>query len=174
MSRKFSLYLFSTYSYFSNLLFIALELLPYTLRTIVFKLILGRLGSGVMIDYGTYLRYPSKIYIGDSVSINRSCGFFPSHRAKGGTITIGNKVAIGPYVKVFAAGHDPKSMDLADTADPVVIHDFVWIGANSTILQGVEIGEGAVIAAGSVVASNVSPYTVVAGCPARFIKKREI
>jgi acetyltransferase-like isoleucine patch superfamily enzyme len=49
----------------------------------------------------------------------------------------------------------------------------VWIGFNSIILKGVTIGEGAVIAAGSVVTKDVSPYTIVGGNPAKFLKKIE-
>lgn len=54
---------------------------------------------------------------------------------------------------------------------PVVIHDKVWIGFGASILKGVVIGEGAVIGAGSVVTRDVPPYTVVAGNPARPIKR---
>ena len=49
----------------------------------------------------------------------------------------------------------------------------VWIGSNSVILKGVSIGEGAIIAAGAVVTKDVQPYTIVGGCPAKFIKNRE-
>ncbi|MFN7691728.1 MAG: DapH/DapD/GlmU-related protein, partial [Bacteroidota bacterium] len=53
---------------------------------------------------------------------------------------------------------------------PIVIHDKVWISFNAIILKGVTIGEGAVVAAGSVVTKDVAPYTMVAGNPAKFIK----
>lgn len=59
-------------------------------------------------------------------------------------------------------------------AKPVKIENGVWIGFNSIVLKGVKIGEGAVIGAGSVVTKDVEPYTVVAGNPARFIKKIDI
>ena len=54
----------------------------------------------------------------------------------------------------------------------IVIGDDVWIGFGSIILSGVQIGQGAVVAAGSVVTRNVDPYTIVGGTPAREIKKR--
>ena len=54
---------------------------------------------------------------------------------------------------------------------PIKIGSNVWIGSNATVLQGVTIGDWAVIAAGAVVAKNVEPYTVVGGVPAKFIKK---
>lgn len=54
---------------------------------------------------------------------------------------------------------------------PVVISDKVWIGFNAIILRGVTIGEGAVVGAGSVVTKDVAPYTLVAGNPARVIRR---
>jgi acetyltransferase-like isoleucine patch superfamily enzyme len=56
---------------------------------------------------------------------------------------------------------------------PIIIQDKVWIGFNCIILKGVTIGEGAVVAAGSVVTSNVPPFTLVGGNPARIIKTLE-
>jgi maltose O-acetyltransferase len=65
-------------------------------------------------------------------------------------------------------------LDLPDTYGRVSIGDNVWIGGRSIILQGVKIGEGAVVAAGSVVTRDVDAYEVVAGVPAKPIKKRNI
>jgi len=174
MKRSTLLHLYTTYSFILNLVFSILDFLPYPIRILIFRLLLGKLGKAVLIDYGTYFRYPSKIEIGNNVAINRGCEFYASHQAKEGTILIGNNVAFGPHVKLFAAGHDYNTVDLVDTAKPIVIHDLVWIGGNSTILQGVIIGEGAVIGAGSVVTKNIPPYSIAVGNPAKVIKSREI
>jgi len=60
----------------------------------------------------------------------------------------------------------------ATTKGPIVVGDDVWIGEDSLILSGVNIGQGAVIAARSVVVKNVQPYTIVGGNPAKELKKR--
>ncbi|MCF8428665.1 MAG: acyltransferase [Bacteroidia bacterium] len=63
-----------------------------------------------------------------------------------------------------------KKWDFVESA-PIVIKDKCWIGFNVIILKGVTVGEGAIVAAGSVVTKNVEPYTLVAGNPAKFIKE---
>ena len=88
-----------------------------------------------------------------------------------GGISIGDDVLIGHNTVIATLNHveDPdKRGDMVPA--PVRIGDKVWIGANATILPGVTVGEGAVIAAGAVVTKDVAPRTVVAGVPARMIK----
>lgn len=172
MNRGIFVFLYSTYSFFLNLLYFVLDLLPYPPRILIFRLLFKGLGKGVLIDYGAYFRYPSKITLGDNTSINRGCELFAAHLALGGTITIGRNCALGPHVRIFAGGHNYNTKDLAVTAGPIMIDDFVWIGGNSTILPGVHIGEGAVIGAGSVVTRDIPPYTIAVGNPARVIKSR--
>lgn len=65
----------------------------------------------------------------------------------------------------------PSSADLPLKGDTVIGND-VWIGQNATIMPGVHIGDGAIIGVNSTVASDVQPYSIVAGNPARFIRKR--
>lgn len=60
----------------------------------------------------------------------------------------------------------------AISSGPIVIGNDVWIGANAIILSGVEVGDGAVVAAGSIVTKNVSPYAIVGGNPAKLIRYR--
>lgn len=166
--------LFSMYSYLFNLIYIILNFLPPFLRNIFFKIVCKEFGKYSYIDYGVYIRYPSKMIIGNNVSINRGCQFYLSFYSKTTTIFIDDNVLIGPNVVFFSAGHDISDKNFKDNADSIIINKNVWIGGNSTILQGVSIGEGAVVAAGSVVTKNVLPYTVVGGIPANFIKNREL
>lgn len=166
--------LFSTYSFAENLLRLVLELLPHPLRYWLFKVILAKLGSDSMIDYQTYFRYPWKISIGNGVWINRGCEFYGSMLAGNAQISIGDHSALAPRVRVLSATHDYHQLDLPDLAASVTIGQHVWIGAGATILPGVSIGDGAVVAAGSVVTRDVAPFSIVAGNPARFLKIREL
>lgn len=151
-----------------------LEVSPPPLRQLVYKILLKKLGKGSFIDYGTYIRYPFKVSIGNNVWINRNCSLYASGRIKNAEIILGNNVAIGPEVCIFSAGHDYNKLILPDIAKTVKIGDNVWIGGRSIILPGVEIGEGAVVGAGSIVTKNIGPYEIVAGNPAKFIKERKI
>lgn len=169
------MYLFNLYSWITSIGWIVLDLSPQILRNLVFKTILedfGNGGGGTTIDYKTYIRYPSKVSIGKGTTINRGCRFYASYHYKDVRIKIGNHVAVAPEVSFFAAGHDYTDLSLPDTAESIIVKDYVWIGARSIILQGVTIGEGAVVAAGSIVTKDVPPYTVAAGIPARVIKER--
>jgi acetyltransferase-like isoleucine patch superfamily enzyme len=94
-----------------------------------------------------------------------------------GGVTIGHRTLIGYRTQILSGNHTvpPKPQRIFDsghTKAPVKIGDDVWIGANTIILPGVEIGEGAVIAAGSVVTKNVPAFSYAAGIPARVIKER--
>ncbi|MBX5165264.1 MULTISPECIES: sugar O-acetyltransferase [unclassified Rhizobium] len=107
------------------------------------------------------------ISVGANVFINQGCHFMDM-----GGIAIGDDVMIGPKVTIVSAGHpvSPSKRRNGITAAPVIIGKNVWIGAAATILQGVTIGENAVIAAGAVVSRSVPANSMVAGVPARVIK----
>ena len=95
-----------------------------------------------------------------------------------GNISIGDNVMMGPFVVIVTTKHIFKDSNILirnqglDT-QPIVIENDIWIGAHSTILPGVTIGEGSIIAAGSVVTKDVPSKTVVAGIPARPIMNRQ-
>ena len=107
------------------------------------------------------------IRVGKRTFINSGCCF----QDQGG-IEIGDDVLIGQQVVIATLNHDLHPERRASmTPKPVKICDKVWIGAHATILAGVTVGEGAVVAAGAVVTRDVPPNTVVAGVPARVIKE---
>ena len=113
------------------------------------------------------------LLIGTNVEINDSC-----HIAALESITIGNYVLIASHV--YISDHDHGEITAEDLlkhpnqraliSSPVIIEDDVWIGEKATILKGVTVGKGSVIAAGAVVTKDIPPYSVAAGVPARVIK----
>jgi maltose O-acetyltransferase len=90
-----------------------------------------------------------------------------------GSITIGKSVSISGDVTILTADHDVNSISFEGKERLVVIDDFVWIGTKALILPGVVLGEGCVVAAGSVVTKDVQPYEIVGGVPAKKIGERE-
>jgi acetyltransferase-like isoleucine patch superfamily enzyme len=133
------------------------------------------IGENTIIHEFTYLRlYGGFIYIGNNCSINPFCVIY-GH----GGLKIGNNVRIAAHCTIIPANHiyaNPSIpiVEQGETMKGIMIHDDVWIGAGAIILDGVEIGEGSVVAAGAVITKSVPPYSVVAGVPARIIKKRGV
>ena len=87
-------------------------------------------------------------------------------------LIIGDNVNLGTRVTIWTAQHDYNSSSFEGIGSRVEICDYVWIASEATIMPGVIIGEGAVIAAKSLVTKNVNPYSVVAGIPAKEIAQR--
>lgn len=93
---------------------------------------------------------------------------------KRGSLTIGDRVSIAPRVTLILSSHSnasPTSNYVAHHDNVITIGDDAWIGAGAIIMNGVTIGEGSIIGCGSVVIRDVEPHTVVAGNPAKVIKK---
>ena len=110
------------------------------------------------------------IKIGKNVFINACCRF----QDQGG-IEIGDGSLIGHNTTIATLNHDFNPDKRANLhPSPVKIGKNVWIGSDSTILPGVEIGDGAVIGAGSIVTKNVPANSIAVGSPARVIKQIEI
>ena len=110
---------------------------------------------------------PWNVEMGSYVAIDDNVNLYSASK-----ITIGTKVAISREAFICTASHDITKPNRPLVTAPITICDGVWIGARAIILPGVTIGEGAVVAAGAVVTKDVEPFTVVAGNPAKFIKKR--
>jgi len=165
-------YMFFYYSFLNQFFNVILNLSPPPLRMLVLRMTLGKCGRGVLIDYGCYLRYPSKIHIGKQVSINRGCSFYPSFHFRDAYIILEDNVVIAPSVTFLGAGQDPRSLDLADIGSTIRVCSGAYIGANSTIRYGVTIGKNSIVAAGSVVVKDVEEGTIVGGVPAQRIRTR--
>ena len=96
---------------------------------------------------------------------------------KRGEIYIGDNVIMGGRIVFHTLNHNYNSKDIlivrqGVTLEPIKVGNDVWIGSDAIILPGVNIGEGCVIGAGSVVTKDVDPYSIVAGNPAKIIKNR--
>lgn len=174
MKRESKILIVTHYSYLWNFIIFLLDVLPPLIRILIFKFMFKHFGKSSFIDYKSYWRYPSKIIIGDNVSINRGCEFYPSFFIKDTYIKLGNNVVIGPNAVFHSATHDYKRLNLPNSSRSIIVKDNVWIGGNSIILPGVTIGEGTIIGAGSIVSKDIPPWSVVVGNPAKTIRRREI
>jgi acetyltransferase-like isoleucine patch superfamily enzyme len=120
------------------------------------------------------LRCGENIHLGNNSHINQYCCIWASKNSK---IVLGDNLLMGPGVKMFSSNHssqigEPMNIQPYVEKDIIIGND-VWLGANAVIVAGVTIGDGAIVAAGSVVTKNVEPYTIVGGVPAKLIRKRE-
>ena len=114
-----------------------------------------------------YTDFGKNITIGKNVFFNTGCSF----QDRGG-ISIGDGSMIGMNVTIATLNHGI-SLETRNTTYPfpVIIGENVWIGSSATILPGVTIGDNSIVAAGAVVTKNVPEDTIVAGVPAKVIKK---
>jgi len=107
------------------------------------------------------------ISIGDGTFINYGASI-SAHAS----VTIGRNCLIGNYALIMDGDyHDLHDRALPGACSPIVIEDDVWIGARAIILKGVHIGQGAVVAAGALVTSDVPARTVVGNAPAQVLRK---
>ncbi|KAF8997895.1 trimeric LpxA-like protein [Cyathus striatus] len=116
-------------------------------------------------DYGMH------ITLGDNVFINFNCTILDPAR-----VTIGSRTLMGPNVSFFTAGHPLDAQVRNGTSGPefgkeIVVGEDCWLGGNVVILPGVKIGNGVVVGAGAVVTKDVEDHVVVAGNPARVVKR---
>lgn len=135
-----------------------------------------RIGNDYRVSPDVNFSNALNITIGERVSIGSRCFFWAGPDK--GRISIGDDVLFGPEVVVTAANYRfndgaPVAKQLMEEGD-VVIGDDVWIGARAIILPGVSIGDGAIIGAGALVRSDVPPFAIAVGVPARVIGQREI
>lgn len=154
--------------------------LPFKLfRGPLIKRSFGSCGANVYVSPGCNIKGIENIFVGNGCVIGPRATLW-STQAR---IFMGEKVIMGPNVTIITGDHrtDLPGFFLADVTDAdklpendqdVKIETDVWIGANTTILKGVDIAQGCVIAAGAVVTKSTEPFGIYAGVPAKRIRDR--
>lgn len=137
----------------------------------------ARRGKDCSIGRECIINSASMIELGDNVSIGPRAVLYAIYKK----IILGDNVLLGPNVTMVNGDHSIRKIGVPlinnhaklpeDDAD-IVIGDESWIGANVTILKGVNIGRGCVVAAGAVLVKNYPPYTIVGGVPAKVLRNR--
>ena len=135
----------------------------------VLRSMLGRAGRRLNVVQPFFCDYGIHISVGENFFANFNFTVLDEAR-----VTIGDNAFIGPNVNIYTAVHpiDPERRNAQiQSAKPVSIGDNVWIGGNTTILPGVTVGDNVTIGAGSVVTRDIPSDCVVAGNPARVIRR---
>jgi acetyltransferase-like isoleucine patch superfamily enzyme len=166
----------------------------HAMRRVIWRALVRQCGHGLRVGAGAMFRHPETFAIGDGVFIGSQAhiqGRFDGRCIIGNHVWIGPQayldardlvledfVGWGPGAKVLGSAHSGMPLDV-----PIVQTDLVirpvrvarWadVGMNSVLLQGVTIGEGAIVGAGAVVTKDVPPYAVVVGVPARLLRFRD-
>lgn len=139
---------------------------PSEIRQILSHITATEIHESVTVFTPLHINYGKHTKIGKNVFINFDCVFLDL-----GGITIEDNVLIAPKVSLLTEGHPINPAERQSLVlKPIHIKKNAWIGANATILQGVTIGENAVVAAGSVVSADVPDNVIVGGIPAKIIK----
>src|SRR2546426_172477 len=125
------------------------------LRIYLYRRIGMKVGKNCVIRRGVYLASPNELEVGDGTFIGRANLYCT------GGVRIGRNVNISDGAVVITAKHDINSRDFEALYAPIVIEDYAWLATNAIVLAGVTVGEGAVVAAGSVVTKDVPPYSVI-------------
>lgn len=136
-------------------------------RTIIAKKLFKKCGDGFVANEGCRFNYGHRIEVGENVSWNSSC-FIDS---KGG-VKMGDFAMLTEYVKIFTHSHSEHD-HMQREYNGVEIGDYAKVYTNATILPGVKLGTGAVVATGAIVTKSVDDFMLVSGVPARVQRARK-
>lgn len=162
MYRSLSLFLYYAFAqYIPERFFI--NIIGSSIRAYLCKVIFPRCGWGLNCRTKVFFSDGSKLFIGDRSSIGKHTRIYLDDN-----VYIGNHSDISPWCLIYTKGIYPNDTETGE----VRIGSDVWIGARSIIMKGVSIGDGAIIGAGSVVKTDIPPYSIAAGNPAIIIKRR--
>ena len=144
--------------------------LPFhNLRRFFITQTIHKLGQGGFVMMKVEIRNGKNVEIGDHCFINKHVLL----DGRGSKLTIGNNVDIGQETNIWTLSHDPHDDFHGVFGKEVIIEDYAWIASRVTIMPGLRVGRGAVVAAGSVVTKDVPPLAIVAGAPAKIIGERK-
>lgn len=157
----------------SSLDYLIREFLMYIpfhfLRKLIIKSQFNSVGKKTNFLMGIEFRNPKNISIGSNSVVNKKVLL----DGRGGKLLIGNNVDIAQETNIWTLEHNVNDDYHKDSGANVIIEDYVWIASRVTILPGVTIGKGAVIASNSVVTKDVLPMSIVGGVPAKRIGERK-
>ena len=139
----------------------------HKLRCAIYRMFGMKIGASTHIYGGVEFRELGNITLAESVIVGHDCVL----DGRGG-LEIGANVNLSSEVTVWTLTHDPQSSTFATTSGKVTILRDAWIGYRATVLPGVTIGEGAVVASGAIVTKDVAAFDIVAGVPAKTVGKR--
>jgi len=138
-------------------------------RALALRLFGAKLGRKCAVLPSARIRAPWNLTMGDFSCLSDRVDCYSVDK-----ITIGANVVVSQDVFLCCASHDITSAHMELTYRPIVIGSQAWVAARAFIGPGVTVGEGAVVGACAVVTKDVAPWTVVAGNPAAFVKRREL
>lgn len=141
----------------------------HTFRKAIIKIQCNKVGKNSNFLMGVEFRSAKNISIGSNSVINRAVLL----DGRGGKLSIGNNVDIAQETNIWTLEHDVHDDYHKDIGADVIIEDYVWIASRCTILPGVTIGKGAVVASNSVVTKDVPEMAIVGGVPAKIIGTRK-
>lgn len=129
----------------------------------------ARIGRDVHIYNSATIYYPWQLEVGDRAAIGEHVYVYNL-----GRVTIGRDATISHRAHLCAGTHDFTKADFPLLRPPITIGEQAWICADAFVGPGVSVGDGAIVGAAAVVTKDVPAWTIVAGNPAREIKRREI
>jgi len=157
-------------AFFNYLLIEWIMYIPFhVVRKSIIKLKFKSVGRSTNFLMGVEFRQPKNISIGNNSVVNKRVLL----DGRGGKLVIGNNVDIAQETNIWTLEHDVHDDFHIDKGGDVIIEDYVWIASRVTILPGVRIGRGAVVAANSVVTKDVEAMSIVGGIPAKKIGIRK-
>jgi putative colanic acid biosynthesis acetyltransferase WcaF len=139
------------------------------LRAWILRLFGAQIGHGVVLKPGVRVKYPWRLTVGDHSWIGEDCWLDNLDQ-----ISIASNVCVSQGAYLCTGNHDWADGSFGLIVKSIRLADGAWVGAKCVLGPGVELGECAVAAAGSVVAKNIPAYEIHAGNPARFVRHRSV